>query len=360
MRPQVEELLAKEEGLTLEEAAVLVRAAADPELRARIIAAAVARREARWGRTLVLTPPLYISDGDPLRGGCQDACSYCPWANGNVPTELLLRLTPEEISAEAAVLLGFGYEIVELVAATDPLLLQGEHAARAVQAVRDAGAAEVGVNFFPLPEVDDYRLLGGAGCGFTIVWQETYVPEVYKRIHRGPKADMRNRLDAHDRSLQGGIPTAGVAFLGGLAPWQFEVLATLWHALYLRTRYRANIIFGMPRWKPGDDGKKGTGTTLGGIELSPYTDADYVFVGALYSLTVPDAMPWFSTREQFELREEAAAGGGCLFTLDCSTEVGGYTRKGFAQFPVHSRPFAGGVEWLRGRGFVPRTRLPWA
>lgn len=340
--------------LNVSDVARLLLAFDDTGFREKVLAEASRRRVANWGNKLFLMPPLYVSAGDPERGGCLDHCVYCPWRNGNVPKEKIIRLTPDEVYAETRHLLQLGYGDVELVAATDSRLLKGSEAAQVVEAAQRAGSLNVGINFFPLKKVEDYRTVGNAGCTFAIVWQETYVPSTYKAVHpRGPKASMKYRLEAHDRALQGGIKTVGVGFLGGLADWRFETLATIEHALYLRNEYAANIIFGMPRWKSGS-----------GIPMrsafTPYGDEAYGFVGALYSLAMPEALPWFSTREDFELSALSAKGGGCMFTLDCSTEVGGYTRKGGApQFPVHSRSLEQGVSWLRQRGFDPHVHLPW-
>lgn len=342
------------ESLDMPSLARLVLASNDEPSRQKIVAEGVRRRGEIWQNRLFLMPPLYISDGDPNRGGCLDYCVYCPWRHGNVPADKLTRMNPNEVRKEATHLLQLGYGDIELVAATDPELLKSKNAAKMIAATREAGADNVGINFFPLKRVEDYRALADAGCTFAIVWQETYFADTYKKVHpRGPKANMQYRLEAHDRALQGGIKTAGVAFLGGLADWRFDALATLDHALYLRKEYRANIIFGMPRWKDGAGIPMHTAPSF-------YGDKDYEFVGALYSLAMPEALPWFSTRECFDLSAQCAKGGGCIFTLDCSTEVGGYTKQGgFAQFPVYSRSFNQGVGWLRKRGFNPQVHLPW-
>ncbi len=348
---EVEEILG-EPDLLLRQVAALVAAFSNPMLRYRIIEEAVARRTKKWGGRLFLMPPLYISGGDPKRGGCLDHCVYCPWRNRNVPTEQVRRLTVEETRAEAQHLLSLGYGDIELVAATDSELLKAERAAQFVQAVNDAGTKNVGINFFPLQEAKDYRQLEAAGCTFAIVWQETYLPEVYREKHPcGPKSNFEYRLDAHDRALQGGIKTVGLAFLGGLADWRFEALATIEHAQYLSNEYGANVIFGMPRWKPGPNTQ---------INAVPYVDDEYELVGALYFLALPGSLVWFSTREHFDRSAHCARGGGCLFTLDCSTAVGGYTSiGGQPQFPVYTLSFKEGVPWLEGLGFKPQFHLPW-
>lgn len=335
--------------ISLVGASKLILAFEKDSTRNLIIEKAVQVRRKKWEGQLFLMPPLYISNGDPEKGGCLDHCRYCPWRHGNVPKEKLKRLSISEAADEAKVLLRMGYQDIELVSATDPILLDAKKAAEYIKSVKEAGASNIGINFFPLRAPEDYHELVRAGCTFSIVWQETYCPDIYKKMHpRGPKSNMAYRLDAQDRALQGGINIVGLAFLGGLADWKYEALSTIAHALYLQNTYGTRIIFGMPRLKGSP------------ISSADYSDEAYRFVGAVYSLVMPDSLPWFSTREVFELSAEAAKGGGCIFTLDCSTEVGGYTRKdGFAQFPVYSKSFSDGMNWLRELRFNPKTALSW-
>jgi hypothetical protein len=107
----------------------------------------------------------------------------------------------------------------------------------------------------------------------------------------------------------------------------------------------------MPRWKAGNDVS---------ILKYAYTDDAYIFVGALLSLLFPDSLVWFSTREDFGLSIRSAQGGGCIFTLDCSTSVGGYTRDDeVSQFPVYTMDIKKGIPWLKESGFDPKIHLPW-
>lgn len=336
-----------ESSLSLEGAAKLIASFDNSFAREIILKKAVQVRQEKWRGKLFLIPPLYISNGDEKKGGCLDSCSYCPWDHNKSFKEKLKRLSAFETEKETKFLIEKGYRDIELVSATDSAFLNAKNVFDYIVATKKAGAKNVGINFFPLKSVDDYHELAKAGCTFSIVWQETYCPSTYKKMHsKGPKSDMQYRLDAQDRALQGGIKTAGVAFLGGLNDWKLEALSTLTHALYLRDEYGANIIFGMPRLKSNT--------------FSDYSDEAYCFVGAIYSLAIPEALPWFSTREVFELSARASEGGGCVFTLDSSTEVGGYTRNsGYSQFPVYSKSFSEGVEWLNGLGFDVNNELPW-
>jgi len=345
--------LLKKESLALSDIARLIRAFENESHRSDIIDETIHRRQETWNGELYLMSPFYVSNGDPEAKGCQDYCVYCPWRHGNVPANKLIRLTPTEIKNGVHHLLKLGYGDVELVMATDPKFRDADSAAHIVRAAKEAGAKNIGINFFPFESPEDYEKLAKAGCTFSIVWQETYIPYLYKTIHpRGPKAIMERRLNAHDCALQGGIKTVGVGFLGGLADWRFEALVAIDHASYLREEYNANIIFGMPRWKAGGD------VPLA-FAPAPYGDTEYEFVGMLYSLAMPEALPWFSTREDFDLSAHAARGGGCMFTLDCSTAVNYDDKDGASQFPVNSYPFKCGMKQLKQLGFNPQVHLPW-
>jgi len=351
------ESILRKSSLTLEDLATLIRGAANPATIERVCKVAAVRRHMQWQDRLFLMPPLYISNGKVQTKGCADQCTYCGWRKGALDLKEIHALTEKEIEKNVEVLLSWGYEDVELVAATDIDLLDPRNVARAVCAAKKAGARQVGINILPFEEPAHYSQVAEAGVTFAIVWQETYHAPTYEAHHgRGPKHNMRKRLDAHDRALLGGgasgLRTAGVAFLGGLYGWRFETLATMTHARYLRDTYGANIIFGMPRYKDagGEDG----------LHLLPHSDDEYRFAGALYSLAMPDAMPWFSTREDFGLSYAAATGGGCLFTVDCSTVVGGYWQpRGRGQFPVYTQRLEAALPEIAEKGFAARTTLPW-
>ena len=353
---EIEGVLRKS-SLTLEDLATLIRGAS-PDVIDRVCAVAAVRRHVQWDDRLFLMPPLYISNGKVQTKGCADQCTYCGWRKGALDLSEIHALSEEEIEKNVRVLMSWGYEDVELVAATDIDLLNPENVAKAVRAAKHAGARHVGINLLPLETPEDYAQIAEAGVTFAIVWQETYHALTYEAYHgRGPKHNMRKRLNAHDRALLGaaahGLRTVGVAFLGGLYDWRFEALATITHARHLRETYGANLIFGMPR-------HKGAGAE-DGLKLQPYSDDEYRFVGALYSLAMPEAMPWFSTREDFRLSYAAATGGGCLFTVDCSTVVGGYWKpRGRGQFPVYSQRLDSARSEMAEKGFAPHTTLPWA
>lgn len=152
--------------LPLSDIAKLTTAHQDPFIRKSVIEMAKKVRSSIWHNSLFIIPPLYISNGDKKSGGCLDHCLYCPWHNGNVPNEKITRLSASEVSDEVKLLLSMGYGDVELVSATDPFLLDSKKAAIYVAAAKNAGAKNVGINFFPLKSANDYSELAKAGCIF--------------------------------------------------------------------------------------------------------------------------------------------------------------------------------------------------
>jgi 2-iminoacetate synthase len=244
------------------------------------------------------------------------------------------------------------------VGASDPIFTPekiGEFINITKKKLNEAGGGEVGLNFESALE-EDYKLFVEAGLHFMVLWQETYHPETYKKMHPAntKKADMDFRLDAFDRAIEGGLKRIGIAFLGRLYDWRFEILALFVHGKYLENTYGIPpFIIGTPRWRYAE----GCAITK---EPYEYPDEAWLLAAAIYKLAFPNSLPWFSTRERFELSAEAAKGGGALFILDCSTAVGGYTlRKDFPQFPVYSKNLSEGIKWLESLGYKPELHLPY-
>jgi len=348
---QVKEILS-ESDLTIEDAYVLVQSSREPGLRNIVIEGAASKRKEAWGNRLFLVPPLYVSDR------CADNCVYCPYRKDNREINRIV-LDEEELLKNVDFLASQGYKVVELVAATD-LSLNSSKTAKWVSLVkerlqRNGGKGFVGLNFFPFPSSDDYSKVVETGLDFAVLWQETYDSNLYASLHPGgtPKSNMKFRLDAFDRMMKGGLKKIGAAFLGGLGDWRYDLLMCISHGKYLEKEYGVPpYILGTPRFKssPG---------TANGFAQHAFGDQDWQLAVAIYKLVFPKSLPWLSTREWFELSAKAARGGGALFTLDCSTEVGGYTgTRGFAQFPVYSRSADKGIAWLRSIGFDPQHFLP--
>ena len=78
---------------------------------------------------------------------------------------------------------------------------------------------------------------------------------------------------------------------------------------------------------------------------------------ALHNLFLPTTAPFVSTREEWDVCLELARGGGCLFTLNCSTTPGGYSlhHQG-CQFTTQSFDAPVYAGKLRAEGLNPEFR----
>ncbi|NJL26414.1 MAG: hypothetical protein HC897_00375 [Thermoanaerobaculia bacterium] len=194
------------------------------------------------------------------------------------------------------------------------------------------GGGAVGINAEALEE-SEYRQLVDAGLNFVVLWQETYDQRRYSELHPGAtkKTHFEYRLDAIERMLAGGVKAVGMGVLSGLSAWREDWAMLMEHESYLKVRYGVTpSILGVPRLKPA------AGALVQRTETTP-SDQEFRILVALHNIYSPSTLPFINTRENWDACLEMAAGGGALFTLNCSTIPGGYSRgtRGY-QFPTGS------------------------
>jgi len=213
--------------------------------------------------------------------------------------------------------------VLELVYSSDPKM-RVDTMCRHLELLRELldahGGGLVGMSAEALEETD-YRRLVSAGLCWSVLWQETYDKTRYAELHPGktPKTNFAHRVDAYERMLAAGIAHVGIGILSGLADWKRDWAMLMLHEEYLRKKYPNGVtILGTPRLKlaPGAV-----------LQESPFTPTRQEFVAtiALHNLFSPSTAPFVSTREEWDVCLELARGGGCLFTLNCSTTPGGYS-----------------------------------
>jgi 2-iminoacetate synthase len=296
--------------------------------------------------------PLYVTSI------CRERCLYCNYRAGagrNVPR---LRLDETQLEHEARFLVEQkGLRAIELVYASDPSISPSDvarHVERLRRLLDRNGGGVIGLSAEPF-EAADYRSLVSAGLDFAVVWQETYDGERYRHLHPGssPKTDFDHRLDTLDRMIEGGLLRFGMGVLSGLSDWRREWAMLMQHEAYLFERYGiAAAILGVPRLKPAP------GAVLQTTPFVP-SDSEYLLAIALHNLFSPATLPFVNTRETWELCVEMAAGGGCLFTFNCSTIPGGYSlgQQG-SQFPTASFDAPDFARRLEQFGL--RTQFDWS
>jgi 2-iminoacetate synthase len=268
---------------------------------------------------------------------CKENCLYCNFRTGNKGIELNRnRLSLEELSAEAHYLINKkGLRTIELVYSTDPLLSVEsicEHVKLVHNILDKHGGGLVGINAEALDE-KDYKRLVDVGLNFVVLWQETYGKVQYHTIHPGKtkKANFEYRLNAYERMLNAGVKNIGMGVLSGLGNWKFDWAMLMHHEAYLLKEYGVSAaILGIPRLK------QAAGALVQDIKDSP-SNQEFLSALAMHNIFSPSTMAFVNTREDWELCVRQAAGGGCLFTYNCSTIPGGYSlkQKGY-QFPTYT------------------------
>lgn len=316
-----------------------------------ILEAAAALKDDLFESRVFPIVPLYVTSI------CGEQCLYCNFRTGNKGEDIeRVRLTDEQLRMEAEYLIEEkGLHVLELVYATDPILRYDSMCRHVeiVQRVLDQhGGGTVGINAEALEE-NEYRALLHSGLSFVVMWQETYDRDRYQQLHPGgtKKSDLQFRLDGYERMISAGIRQIGLGVLSGLADWKKDWAMLMRHEVYLREEYGVvPAILGIPRLKPA---------TGAAVRTSPWipTRHEFLVTVALHNVFSPQTMPFVNTREDFDLCAELSKGGGCLFTLNCSTIPGGYSlgHRGY-QFPTESFDAPVFAPKLRELGLKPVFR----
>jgi len=316
---QVREVLARAaalQGLTPEQAALLT-CVTDPQLLEELFAAARAVKETIYGKRLVLFAPLYISNR------CQNECLYCGFRCANADMQRM-SLSQEQIADEVRCLTAAGHKRLLLVAGEQ----EGRDSLRyvldsiaTIYACREPGREirRVNVNIAPL-ETEEFRLLAAGRIGTYQLFQETYHPQTYARMHpRGPKADYLRRLMTMHRAMQAGINDVGIGALFGLYDWRFELLALLQHAAELEKTFGAGPhTISVPRLEPA------SGSALAGHPPAEVSGGDFLKLIAILRLSVPYTGIILSTRETPVVRRAGFALGVSQISAGSRTAPGGY------------------------------------
>jgi len=221
-------------GLSPEDVACLA-SVSDPVLLQELYDAAKKVKETIYGRRLVIFAPMYISNL------CGNECLYCAFRASN-PEIVRRALTQDEIARETAILVEQGHKRVLLVAGESYPREGFEYVLKSIATVYGVrsgkgGIRRINVNVAPLTATE-FSELKKTGIGTYQLFQETYHPGVYGRVHTGgKKRDYAWRITAIDRAMEAGIDDVGIGVLFGLSPWAWEVQALLQHIRHLEDRF---------------------------------------------------------------------------------------------------------------------------
>jgi 2-iminoacetate synthase len=350
---------AARESLSDDEIVALVDGTRD-EANGRLLVDFAAGYRRPHDREVLLLPPLYFSSI------CENRCAYCSFSDDGC------RLTLPEFEREVRFLVELGFRSLELVSSQDPELyvhaddFVAERQRFAIDPVipyiqtvtrmlAEAGGGMLTTNIPPL-DVESMRRLREQGLDCFLVWQETFNPEQYKRLHiaHGPKGNHAFRIDSMENAIAAGIPHLAGAFLKGLYDWRKEeVVLYLFDRHLKQQRGRGLSIIGTPR-------VKGPFANAAVIRQYAVSDREYELNIALDRVLF-DGILWLQTRESFETNLELMKrfGAGVILTILSSTAPGGYAAPAQArpQFPVFKQELDASVAALERAGLT--ARLAW-
>lgn len=320
VRELIQKSLSKQ-SLSVEETAILLNAET-PDLIEEIQEGARELKRRVYGNRIVLFAPLYIGNH------CVNDCSYCGFRTSN--KEAVRRtLSSDELSGQVCALVDQGHKRL--------ILVYGEHPEYDADFIADTvrqvysikrGKGEirrVNINAAPLDH-EGFRKVHEAGIGTYQIFQETYHPETYAKIHppKTMKGDFLWRLDSLSRAFEAGCDDVGIGALFGLYDWRYETLGLVRHATHLQERFNCGPhTISFPRMQPAHH------VHLDGQYL--VNDDQFKRLVAILRLAVPYTGLILTAREKPELRREVMAFGVSQIDAGSRIELGGYTEAGDAQ-----------------------------
>jgi 2-iminoacetate synthase len=318
-REKVEAIIQKsheKNRLSLEETAVLINAN-EPELIEMIKQGARQIKEEVYGNRIVLFAPLYIGNY------CTNDCAYCGY---KVTNKKMKRTTlkHDEIVSQVSALEETGHKRLILVYGEHPAY-NAEFIAESVKTVysvkvKNGEIRRVNINAAPF-DIEGFKTIKESGIGTYQIFQETYHPETYDKIHRsGKKKDFNWRLTSLDRAQEAGIDDVGLGVLFGLYDWRYEVLALLRHVNHFEAVYNVGPhTISFPRIQ--------NASSLD-IDKSHFvSDADFAKLVAILRLAVPYTGLILTAREPAIIRDEILKFGVSQIDGGTNIEMNGYTKK---------------------------------
>lgn len=303
------------EGLTVEEASVLLQVQDEDTLK-NIFDTASFIKKSIYGDRLVFFAPLYLSSY------CVNECSYCGFhASNEAPRK---KLSMDEIREQTARLIEMGHKRLLLEFGEDPNHNDIDYICDAIKAIysvkRDDGEIRrVNVNI-AATSAQDYRRLKERGIGTYQLFQESYHRATYESVHKGPKGDYSRQLFAMDNAFEAGLDDVGLGVLFGLYDYRFELLALLTHADYLQKKYGVGPhTISVPRFRPA--------ATVEMSAMNPLSDGDFLKLIAILRIAIPYAGIIITTRESAKVREAAFNIGVTQTSAASCTSPGGFGKK---------------------------------
>ncbi|MDD4995764.1 MAG: [FeFe] hydrogenase H-cluster radical SAM maturase HydG [Patescibacteria group bacterium] len=328
---RIKDILAKSlsiKTLTLDETAALLNVE-DPQLMGAMEEAGAQVKKKVYDNRIVTFAPFYTGSF------CVNSCLYCGFRreNGLINRKLL---SLDEIRTETEVLAGkIGHKRIIAVYGEHPLsdadyIVDTLRTIYSVKVKTHRGYGQirrVNVNASPM-NIEDLRLLRGAGIGTYQVFQETYNHKMYSKVHpRGTvKADYRWRLYCMHRAFEAGIDDVGIGALFGLYDWRFEVMGLLCHARELEGRFGIGPhTVSFPRIEPASNAPYVQDTSY------RVNDINFKRLVTVIRLAIPYTGMIITAREPETIRRSVIPLGCTQTDASSCISIGGYSENHGAQ-----------------------------
>ncbi len=262
----------------------------------------------RFGNVIQLYAPLYLSNE------CFSSCKYCGFSFDNKINPVTLSV--DQVIDEGIVLHKQGFRHVLLVSGDASKIITQQYLKEVISGLKKYFHS-ISIEIYPLTS-EGYAELIDAGIDGLTIYQETYLPDVYKTVHvKGKKTDFKWRLETPERAGKASLRRIGIGFLLGLSDWRLEAYYLALHAQYLiKNFWKSQISISLPRLCP-------TGKNF----MIPHPVKDIHFVQLLCALRLlfPDVIMVLSTREKASFRNRIFPLGFTMVSAGSKTEPGGYS-----------------------------------
>lgn len=273
-----------------------------------------------FGNSISLFTPLYLSNY------CNSKCVYCGFQKGNKIARA--KLSEDEIHEEMQAIAKTGLQEILMLTGEGREFASVEYIAKACKIARQYFKV-VGVEIYPMNE-DEYKILHENGCDYVTIFQETYNPLKYSKIHLGgEKRIFPYRFNGQERALRAGMRGVAFAALLGIDDFRKDALATALHAYFLQKVYpHAEISISVPRLRPIINNAK--------IHPKDVSEKRLLQVLCAYRLFLPFAGITISSRERVGFRDEIVKLGATKMSAGVSVGIGEHKgeKKGDGQFEI--------------------------
>ncbi|WP_144716871.1 2-iminoacetate synthase ThiH [Campylobacter coli] len=273
-----------------------------------------------FGNSISLFTPLYLSNY------CNSKCVYCGFQKGNKIARA--KLGEDEIHEEMQAIAKTGLQEILMLTGEGREFASVEYIAKACKIARQYFKV-VGVEIYPMNE-DEYKILHENGCDYVTIFQETYNPLKYSKIHLGgEKRIFPYRFNGQERALRAGMRGVAFAALLGIDDFRKDALATALHAYFLQKVYpHAEISISVPRLRPIINNAK--------IHPKDVSEKRLLQVLCAYRLFLPFAGITISSRERVGFRDEVVKLGATKMSAGVSVGIGEHKgeKKGDGQFEI--------------------------